>query len=94
MEVALGSTTELRVYAEGAPFLESHEIVWMRPDGTTVFTDARVSLHDSNHLLLIRNTILEDIGGYHVEIERETKRVVFQVLASTAIELKVHGKFR
>ena len=94
VEFDIGFTAELRVYAEGAPFLESHEIVWKRSDGTRVFTDDRVSLHDSNHLLLIRDMILQDIGVYKIEINREIKRVAWKVLASTTIELRYFGKFR
>ena len=95
MEFAIGFTAELRVYAEGVlPFLKSREIVWKRPDGNRVHTDDRVSLHDSNHLLLIRNMILEDLGVYVIEIEREIKRATFKVLAKTKIELRAYGKFR
>ena len=91
-EVTLGLTAELSIYAEAEPPLASHEIEWKRSDGTPVSTDSRVSLHDSNYRLVIRNVNLQDSGVYRIEIVRETGPVVYQVLASTAIDLNVYGK--
>ena len=87
VEVILGSTAELNIYAEGDPPLASHEIEWKRSDGTQVLNDNRVFLHDSNYRLVIRNVTLQDSGVYWIEIVRESAP------ASTTIDLDVHGKF-
>ena len=87
VEVILGSTAELNIYAEGDPPLASNEIEWERSDGTQVLNDTRVFLHDSNYRLVIQNVTLQDSGVYRIEIVRESAP------ASTTIDLDVQGKF-
>ena len=92
VEVILGSTAELGVYAAAEPPLYSYEIEWKRSDSTPLPTD-RISLSDSHFQLVIRNVNLQDSGVYLIEVVREVAPVAFQVLASTTIFLDVHGKY-
>ena len=87
VDVSLGLTAVLNIYAEGDPPLASNEIEWRKSDGSLVSTITRISLHNSNYQLVIENANLQDSGVYRIRIVRNTR-----VLASTTIKLTVHGK--
>ncbi len=91
-EVVSGNTAELSVYAAGYPPLNSAEIRWRNPKGELISLDSRVSLHNSNKRLVVRNAGLSDSGSYTIEIYREVITAVFRVLAETVVQLDVHGK--
>ena len=91
-DVNLGANTELRVYVDGDPALRTEEIVWHTPLGPVNASDPRTSLHDSNTRLVIRNVGLGDSGTYQISIVREITFAVYQTVASTTIDLNVHGE--
>ena len=91
--VVLGEMINLRVYADADPPLNSSEIIWTRPNGATVTTDAeRFALLDSNKRLRIENTTLEDAGVYRIEIIRMISFTEYVLFAATTIDLDVQGK--
>ena len=69
-EVIEGGTVDLRVYADGDPDLSSSEIRWHNPRGELITGDSRVSLHDTNKRLVVRQASLEDSGTYIVDVYR------------------------
>ena len=87
VDVSLGSTAVLSIYAATYPPLASNEIEWRKSAGTSVSTSMRISLLNSNNQLVIQNANLQDSGVYRILIVRNTR-----VLASTTITLTVHGK--
>ena len=68
--------------------MRTDEVVWHSPSGETITSssDPRISLHDSNTRLVIRNVELGDSGTYQVNIRREI------TVASATIELNVLGE--
>ena len=87
VDVSLGLTAVLNIYAEGDPPLASNEIEWRKSDGSLASTITRISLRNSNYQLVIQNVNLQDSGVYRILIVRNTI-----VLTTTAITLTVHGK--
>ena len=92
-EVIIGGTAELSIYAAGDPPLSSREIRWRNPRGDIITQDSRITLHNSNKRLVVRNATLEDSGSYRVEIYREVLTVIFRVLAETTVKLDVQCEY-
>lgn len=90
--VTAGTDTDLRVYADADPPLETGEIIWIRPNGDNVINGSRFSLHESGKRLRMQSAGLEDSGTYRINIRRLIRPATYSILATTTIELDVIRK--
>ena len=90
----VGSSIDLRVYADADPTLQCNEVRWTRPNGETIAGDQpRFFLDDCGKQLRIESVRLQDNGTYLIEIYRMITATTSSVLASTTIELTVICKY-
>ena len=92
MSVRRGSTASLRVHYSAVLDIDASNIVWSDPRSRIISNSSRFSLEESNEVLTITNTDVQDYGVYVIAISRRIFGSTF-LNASTMITLNVHGKF-
>ena len=92
VSVRKGSTASLRVHYSAVFYIDSSDIVWSDPRSSRISNSSRYSLDESNEVLTITNTDVQDYGVYMIAINRRLFGTTF-LNACTMITLNVHGKF-
>ena len=92
VSVRRGSTASLRVHYSAVIDIVASNIVWSDSRSRTITNSSRHSLEESNEVLTITNTDVQDYGVYMIAISRRVFGTTY-LNASTMITLNVHGKF-
>ena len=92
VSVRKGSTASLRVHYSAVIAIDASDIVWSDPRSKSISNSSRYSLEESNEVLTITNTDVQDYGVYMTAINRRLFGSTF-FNVSTMITLNVHGKF-
>ena len=87
MFVRRGFTASLRVHYS---LVDASNIMWSDPRSRTITNSSRYSLAESNEVLTITNTDVQDYGVYMIAISRRIFGNRF-LNVSTTITLNVHG---
>ena len=92
VSVRRGSTASLRVHYSAVIAIDASNIVWSDSRNRIFTNSSRHSLEESNEVLTINDTNVNDSGVYIIAISRRIFGSTF-LNASTMITLNVHGKY-
>ena len=92
VSVRRGSTASLRVHYSSVIDIDASNIMWSDPRSRRISNYSRYSLKESNEVLTITNTDVQDYGVYMTAISKHIFGTTF-INASTMITLNVQSKF-
>ena len=91
MSVRRGSTASLRVHYSAVIEIHVSNVMWSDPRSRTITNSSRHSLEESNEVLTITNTNVQDHGVYMIAISRHLFGSTF-LNVSTMITLNIQSK--
>ncbi len=91
VSVKRGLSALLRIYFSSKINIVASDIVWRDPKSRVISSSSRHTLVDSNTVLRITNTEVEDTGMYSISINKHLFRKAY-IRASTTIALNIQGK--
>ena len=92
VSVRRGSTASLRVHYSAVIDIDASNIMWSDPRSRRISNSSRYSLEESNEILTITNTDVQDNGVYIIAISKRLFGSTF-LNAFTMITLNIQGKF-